>query len=135
MNERLQRISRYGMVGVAVLGFNMGLAALAFRVPSLNDTALARNVTNVVVTEIALMFAFVLHRRITWGAGESGFWRSCLSFHVVSSVGLALRFGMFYLLDGLGFAPMLTTLASMLVAIVFNFLGYDRMVFRGSSPT
>jgi len=132
----MKRVARYGAVGTAILGFNMGLAALAFRIPAFVESTARRNITNVVVTELALIFAFVLHRKITWkGTTETGWKKAFVMFHVVSSVGLLLRFGTFYLMDRTGFSPLTATLASIAFAIACNFVGYDRVVFRGASPT
>ena len=93
-------------------------------------TAWTRNVGNVVTTEVMVVVAFLLHRRFTWAGRERGFWRPLLSFHLVTGVGMVGRFVVFALVDALGAGPMIATLVSIPAAVVVNYLGYDRIVFK-----
>jgi putative flippase GtrA len=128
------RVSTYSLVGVGVLVLNLALAKVVFSFEASRESLLARNLANVVVTELALLAAFFAHRHITWAGHRS---RSLLHqlvvFHTVSAVGLGARFLIFGALSAAGVGWFLATLASIGIATLFNFVGYDNMAFRRGS--
>ena len=122
--------TRYIVVGLVILGSNLAVARIAFSFDLFLSTALWRNIGNALVTEIAVITAFFLHRRFTWSSEDPQILRVMLRFHAVTGVGLVGRLTAFALLDAASVAPMLATLLSIPVAIIVNYFGYDRLVFK-----
>ena len=58
------------------------------------------------------------------------FIRSLLYFHIVGSFPLAIRVVAFYFLSLTGMYYLNNILIVILIAIAFNYLGYDKLVFK-----
>jgi putative flippase GtrA len=122
---------RYLIAGSTVFGVNVvAFQALLWAVP---DTAVARNVANVLATELSYLYGYGVHALFTWRK-EPPSWRGLGKFHVVSGFGFVLRSMTFGLLDYWGVLPPLVTLVvSIGVQLCSNFLGYERWVFTSRS--
>ena len=121
--------ARYIVVGLVVLATNLSVAHIVFRFPLFVSSPLWRNAGNILVTEVAVITAFFLHRRFTWASDDSRVLRAILRFHAVTGIGLIARLLTFGVLDGQGVGPMIATVLSIPIVIVVNYFGYDRLVF------
>lgn len=125
-----QKKIRYVISGLLTLGFNLLLAMGAFSIPGVKDDLVLKNIANIVVTEISLLFSFFAHTIITWQSpGFESFARRIIAFHIVSATSLAIRFALFALLVYLGAHWFVATFSTIITVLVINYLGYDRFVF------
>lgn len=121
---------RYLVSGGSVFAFNMALAWVVFSRPSVEASQGLRNLANVLVAEASLLVAFVLHDRITWRTHRRvDLLRRVWRFHLVSLVGMVGRTLVFALLDYVGAHWVVSTVGSIVVAALCNFVGYSRLVF------
>lgn len=118
---------RYLIAGSTVFGVNV--VAFQMLLWALPDTAVARNVANVLATELSYLYGYGIHALFTWRK-EPPSWRGLGKFHVVSGFGFVLRSITFGMLDYWGVLPPLAALViSICVQLCSNFLGYERWVF------
>jgi putative flippase GtrA len=124
---------RYLLTGAVVALFNFAFAWCLFHLDFFTATALKRNIANAIATEASLLFAFVLHAKVTWAERRAGtLLFRITAFHIISGVGLIARTITFAVLDSLGAGWFISTFVSIGVAVPCNFIGYDRWVFRSS---
>jgi len=107
---------------------------MIFLVGTLGFTSkLGQNISNVVSIELALIVAFLLHFYFTWRnkyRDAGNFIKKLINFHLVSAISVLARIGLFYLLFNLGFEYKLNTLIGIALAVIINFIGYDKFVFK-----
>ncbi len=122
---------RYLIIGLLVAAFNLAAASVLFAAPALRGTGPGRNFANATATEVSLLFAFVLHAKITWAQRPAGtLHMRLLAFHIVSGLGIVARSLTFAALDFAGVSWLPATVLGICVAIPCNFVGYDRWVFQ-----
>jgi glycosyltransferase involved in cell wall biosynthesis len=133
--SRLARLIRYGISGILV-SISQFVAMVA-QVELLGfDTKLLQNVAYAVSIEVSILIGFVLHSIFSWrwrysAVGEV--LRRLLRFHFVTGVSFVVRQALFYGLLEAGLEYRLNTIIGIAVAIVLNFIGYSRFVFRESA--
>lgn len=94
---------------------------------------LSQNIANVISIEFSLIVAFLLHFYFTWSnkyLGIGNFFKKLINFHIISLISFLARVILFYLLLNIGFEYKLNTLLGIIVAVIINFIGYDKFVFR-----
>ena len=128
------KVGRYLMCGVGTAGFNLVLLVLAIEGLSI-ETAVGRNLANLVCTELSVLFSFVVYKVLVWRDTR---WRSrrllfyqISAYHASVAVALVLRtLVAFPLLDLLGIKYTINLLIGIALAAVVNFIASDRIVFR-----
>jgi glycosyltransferase involved in cell wall biosynthesis len=131
---RLAKLIRYGMMGVFV-ALSQVLAITALVELAGLDGLRGENIANLISIEVSIIVGYLLHSRVTWQAGRFGrprgarFW-AFLRFHGVTLFSAAIRAGVFYLLSTTGMHYRLNAIIGVVIAVILNFLGYDRLVFR-----
>lgn len=131
----LAKFTRYGLMGVLValsqLATITGLVELAGF-----QGVQGENLANLVSIEVSILVGFFLHSRLTWQVhSRGGGWsvgqriRDLTKFHGVTFVSAAVRIGLFYVLSLAGTPYRLNALIGIVVAVILNFFGYDRLVF------
>ena len=131
---RLAKLIRYGMMGVLV-ALSQVLAITALVELAGLDGLRGENIANLISIEVSIIVGYLLHSRVTWQAGRFGrprgarFW-AFLRFHGVTLFSAAIRAGVFYLLSTTGMHYRLNAIIGVVIAVILNFLGYDRLVFR-----
>jgi glycosyltransferase involved in cell wall biosynthesis len=132
----LAKFTRYGLMGILValsqLAAITGLVELAGL-----EGVQGENLANIISIEVSIIVGFFLHSRLTWQVGPKGQgWsvgrriRALLGFHGVTFLSAAVRVGLFYSLSLTGMPYRLNALIGIVVAVILNFFGYDRFVFR-----
>jgi glycosyltransferase involved in cell wall biosynthesis len=98
------------------------------------QSAQQQNIANIVSILISFAVAFGIHSGITWRYKySSNFQRIAkfLLFYTVSSISLIVRIFLYnYLLETFGLGYQLNTIIGIGVAILLNFMGYDKIVFQ-----
>lgn len=130
--SKFATISKYILNGIVIalsqfLFMVLLVGALGF------NSKLGQNVSNIVSIELALIVAFLFHFYLTWRnkyTGSGIFIKKLINFHIISAISFLARVGLFYLLLNLGFEYKLNTLIGIAIAIIINFIGYDKYVFR-----
>lgn len=131
---RLAKLIRYGMMGVFV-ALSQVLAITALVELAGLEGLRGENIANLISIEVSIIVGYLLHSRVTWQAGRFGrprgarFW-AFLRFHGVTLFSAAIRAGVFYLLSTTGMHYRLNAIIGVVIAVILNFLGYDRLVFR-----
>ncbi len=135
----LAKFTRYGLMGILVALSQLltitGLVELA----GLGGVR-GENIANVASIEVSILVGFFLHSRLTWQVGERGLgWnlgrrlKALLGFHGVTFFSAAIRIALFYALSLTVMPYRLNALIGIVVAVIVNFFGYDRLIFRQSA--
>ncbi|MCP4176666.1 MAG: glycosyltransferase [bacterium] len=91
------------------------------------------NIANIISIELALLFAFFLHSKITWQQKfktKTNFLSKLIKFHLVTFISIFIRIILFYFLATVGIYYLINTLICIIVAVLINFFGYDKIVFK-----
>jgi glycosyltransferase involved in cell wall biosynthesis len=128
---RLARFVRYGLMGllvaltqfitIVILVDGLGMKGL-----------LQQNIANLLSIEASILVGFWLHGRITWRHRFRSFLAAARGlgiFHTVTGISVLARAGLFYALSLTGLDYRLNALAGIAVAVLLNFVGYNRLVF------
>lgn len=133
MNERIARIARFGVVGVANTALDFGIL---FGLTSLGTPVF---LANIVSTSAALALSFVLNRNFTFRS-DGARSRQLVLFFVVTLVGLWVLQPL-VILGVQALLPMhdqisllIGKLAATVVSLVWNYVLYARFVFPPSGP-
>lgn len=94
---------------------------------------LMQNIANIISIEISIITGFILHSILTWrytykSAGECI--TKLFSFHVVTGLSFVTRVVLFYILLNIGVSYIPNTFIGVAVAVLMNYIGYDRFVFK-----
>lgn len=90
------------------------------------------NIANVLSIEISILTGYYIHSTFTWRntKGSISNTKRFINFHLVTLGSASLRVVLFYVLSGAMLDYKLNALTGIVVAVLLNFLGYDRLVFR-----
>ncbi len=124
------RLFRYGVSGGATFAVNMAAVWFCIETMGWSETEGQRNVSHFVGSEASILFSFHAHNFWTWGTGRTGYFRRIFQFHLLTAATIILRQVGFYFLDHSGQSWIVSTLVPLMAAILINFFGYDRLVFR-----
>lgn len=92
-----------------------------------------QNIANLIAMEISILVGYFIHSNYTWPALDTQTANKTakfFKFHVITLASVALRAGAFYALSLAGINYMLNAALGILLAIIWNFLGYEKFVFR-----
>ncbi len=94
---------------------------------------LLQNIANSISIEISILTGFLLHSKITWNyrfISLSEIIKKFINFHLVTGLSFIVRVILFYILLRLGFNYVFNTIIGVLIAVIMNFIGYDKFVFK-----
>lgn len=131
----LAKFLRYGTNGILVALSQFVVIVAMVDGFGLN-TVLQQNISNIVSIEVSILTGFVLHFIMTWRerySGVSSLSRKLFTFHAVTLASLLARVVVFYQLSIIGFDYRLNVLIGIIVAVLLNFIGYDKIVFTKRS--
>lgn len=126
------KIIRYGFSGI-IVALSQFLSMLIFVEILGFKSIILENTANIISIEISILIAFFLHSKISWkhtfikdGHKIKGF----IFFHGVSCISFLIRIIMFAVLSRFGVDYRLNVVIGSFFAVLINFIGYDRLVFR-----
>jgi putative flippase GtrA len=96
------------------------------------ESSFMLNIGYAISIEVSIITGFILHSLITWRYNFSRYFdiaAKMAKFHLVTGISFAVRQVLFYLLLTAGVGYQLNTLIGIGVAILMNFIGYDRLVY------
>jgi putative flippase GtrA len=126
------KIIRYGFSGMLVAGSQFLSMFILIEFVGFSSLIL-ENTANFISIEISLLFAFFLHTRFSWNHSfetNKIMIKGLLMFHGVTGISFAIRIILFAVLSNYGMDYRLNTLIGIFVAVLINFTGYDRLVFK-----
>ena len=121
---------RYLLVGMLVFAINYEMARWVFQLDYFKGSLWQKNLGNFLAMESALLLSYPLHKRITWLEGWEDFLPKLLRFHAISFLGILIRILAFASLAYLGFGWSISTIVSIVLVVLINFLGFDQFVFQ-----
>jgi len=123
---------KYGINGIFV-AFSQ-IIAIYFLVKYFNfNTPSLQQVANIISIEVSVIFGLFLHSFITWRykyETARNFLKVFWYFHLVTGLSFLVRVFLFPFLAASGMDYMTNTLIGVVIAIVINFFGYDKFVFK-----
>jgi len=131
----LARLVKYGLNGILV-ALSQYASVVALVEGLRLTTSLGQNIAYAASIEVSIIVGFLLHARVTWRyrfRSRAAYLRKLLAFHLTTALSFAVRQVVFYFLLRAGMDYRLNTLIGIAIAVVLNFFGYDRLVFRRSS--
>lgn len=124
---------KYGLCGILVaLGQFLSIIVL---VEYFNFSAkFLLNIAHGISIEIAIIIGFILHSFITWRVKYLSFSSliiKFIKFHLITLISIIMRIIAFYLLtEYTQLDYRICTLIGIGIAVIWNFFGYDRIVFK-----
>jgi len=125
-----KKFIRYLLSGALVLVFNMMSVWFFLEFLEWNADTFERNFSHFLGMELSVLLGFCFHNFWTWKSKERHIFRKLFEFHLITGFTIIIRQIIFYYMDASGFDWYVSTLLPILLAVVINFLGYDRIVFQ-----
>jgi glycosyltransferase involved in cell wall biosynthesis len=97
------------------------------------NTDSLQEIANIISIEISVLVGLFLHSYITWRyryETTRKFLKVFVYFHLVTGISFVVRIALFPVLAALGIDYMTNTLIGVALAIIINFFGYDKLVFK-----
>ena len=129
-NSKLAIFTKYVLAGILVVISQIGSLYLfkEFLFPKLDI-----NITHLLSILVSLVVGFQSHSNFSWKQHRpysNSIQKRIVYFLGISSLSIVVRIALFYFLDQLGVEYLLNAFISIVVAIIINFIGYDKLVFR-----
>lgn len=128
----LAHFIRYGINGL-IVALSQFLSIIALVDFAGMKDLISQNIANAVSIEVSVLCGFFLHSFISWRYRFKSVWNGVLRFllfHAVTAVTILARIVLFYFLSITGMDYRINTLLGILVVIILNFIGYEKLVFR-----
>ncbi len=126
------KLVKYGSGGIFV-ALSQFLSLILFVEGFGLDNLKGENISNLLSIEVSILVGYLIHSNFTWfikNHSPGAKIRSFILFHGVTLVSVIVRVGLFYLLSLSDMDYRVNALFGIIVAVILNFLGYDRFVFR-----
>jgi len=127
------KLVKYALGGLCVAASQfLSLLALVEGL-ELQDSVRGENIAYWISIEVSLLTGFFIHSNFTWFTRSNPFGtkvKSFFLFHVVTLFSIVARAVLFYVLSLTDMDYRLNALIGIGLAVVMNFFGYDRFVFR-----
>lgn len=133
MRLKQQRVIRFLLAGGITLVFNMLIIFVMIDLVGL-DSAVLRNVANVLSIELSLLFSFFVYRSWVWpgiaSSGKAILGREIPLYHVSVGVSATMRIlVIFPILDWLGVNYAINTMIGISLGAGINYIFNDRIIF------
>jgi putative flippase GtrA len=99
------------------------------------SNVIMQNIAHAISIEISIITGYYLHSRFTWNWKFTKFSNVILKFikfNFITGVSFIIRIILFYLIMKTGIGYKVNTLIGIGVAVIFNFAGYDRFIYRNN---
>lgn len=127
------RILKFGLVGGSAAVLNLVLMVLLVGVLGFNSYIL-KNLANLLAIIISTLYAFYVHRSVTWGDVREGMvfnTEKQLTFFITTAFfSIILRVLLFYLFDLIGLYYIINVILGIGLAACVNFVINDKVVFK-----
>lgn len=120
----------YFFNGSIIFIINLILAYFIVKIPFSDTPRIQNNIANVITTELMVFISFFIHDNFTWKGSTSSFMYKIIRYHSVMLASIIIRFFSFMFFDFLHFPFMISTVLSILIIVIFNFIGFDKFVFH-----
>ncbi|MCS7204766.1 MAG: GtrA family protein [Leptospiraceae bacterium] len=120
----------YLINGSLIFLINLILAYLIYKIPFSQNERIQNNIANLITTELMVFISFIIHNNLTWKGNTGKFIHKIFKYHTIMAVSILIRAVSFYLFDSIGFPFMVSTVLSIAIIVIFNFLGFDKFVFN-----
>ena len=97
------------------------------------STSSLQEIANIISIEVSVLVGLLLHSFFTWRykyETTRNFLKVFVYFHLVTGVSFLVRILLFPILASFGIDYMTNTLIGVVIAVVINFFGYNKLVFR-----
>jgi glycosyltransferase involved in cell wall biosynthesis len=134
---RFSFVFRYGSVGLIVALCQYFVLIALVRIAGMSDFT-GQNLANAISIEVSIITGFVLHSTITWRrplSEKTGILKRLAVFHAVSLLSFLVRIVMFYLLAKTGLDYRVNAAIGIVVAVIINLFGYDKLVFASTASS
>ncbi len=94
---------------------------------------LMQNVAYAISIEVSIIVGFLLHSFITWRhkyRSGGDFFKKAMIFHLITSFSFIIRQVIFYIFSTMNMNYLINTLIGIGIAMILNFVGYDRLIFN-----
>ena len=125
------KIIKYGIHGILIAFFQLFTLYCIITLGGLQTTT-AQNIANAISIELALLAAFFFHSILTWSVQYHSLGhvvRGLIKFHAVTGVSVVIRLVSFFVLSLLGCNYLLNSFFGIIIAVLINYVGYDKLVF------
>jgi len=126
------RIFRYGISGGATFLVNVIAVWVLIDWTPLGATIPGRNASHFLGAVVSILFSYFAHRIFTWSdrahLGKKPI-AQAFQYYVFTGFTLAFRQISFYTLDGNGIHWFFSTVIPLILVIIMNFIGYDKLIF------
>jgi len=138
INERISRLFNERIIKFLISGGSAALLNFALIYIFIEflgfKTYFLKNLANLLVIEICIVFVFTLSRVWTWNdapkkQGKS-LWGQYLSFNLAYLAGIVIKVILFAVFDKLGMFYIINIAIGMVVAAGFDFIFSDKFVFK-----
>ena len=128
-----KRLKRFLIVGSSAAILNFALMILFVETLSF-DTAVLKNIANVISIEVSVFYNFLLSRIWTWGDAPKrqgkGLVLQFISFNLAALSGIVARIIIFAALDSFGVFYLVNVFCGIGVVATLDFILYDKLIFR-----
>ncbi len=129
-NSKLAIFTKYVLAGILVVISQISSLYIfrEFVFPTLDI-----NITHLLSILVSLIVGFQSHSNFSWKQHRpysNSLQKRIIYFLGISSLSILVRITLFYFLDKLGVGYLSNAFISIVVAIIINFIGYDKLVFR-----
>jgi glycosyltransferase involved in cell wall biosynthesis len=130
--SKFAHLVKYGINGIFVALSQ--IIAIYILVKYFNfSTNSLQQIANIISIEISILVGLFLHSFLTWRyqyETTRNFFKVFIYFHLITGISFLVRMLLFPILSLFGIDYMTNTLIGVLVAIIINFFGYDKVVFK-----
>jgi glycosyltransferase involved in cell wall biosynthesis len=128
----LAHLFRYGANGVLVALSQFLSIIVLVELAGMKDLP-NQNIANIISIEISVLFGFFLHSFFSWRYKFRNTLNALLRFllfHAVTAFTILARIALFYFISTAGTDYRLNTIIGIVVVIILNFIGYEKIVFK-----
>ncbi len=126
------RIVRYSIIGIFVaLSQFITIIAIVEGLDIRN--ILGQNIAYAISIEVSIIMGFIMHSIFTWVYSFRSIKNvlvKFIQFNMITGISFFIRQVLFYSLSVLGVEYKLNTIIGIIIAIIINFVGYNKIVFK-----
>ncbi len=95
-----------------------------------SHSRIQNNLVNIITTELMVIISYFIHNHFTWKNKSSRFFYKLFRYHLAMALSISIRLVSFAFFDFLKFPFMVSTILSISIIILLNFISFDKFVFN-----